>query len=106
MNCKEFEKEIPVFIERKMDFPAMKAFQEHIKLCEKCREELSIGILVADGLQHLEEGDSFDLQREFEDRLEEASRKLQHNEYFLKLGFWTEVLAVGVLAGVLVWLLI
>lgn len=105
MNCKEFEKRIPNFIDRKMDFPTMKAFQEHMKHCEKCREELSIGILVADGLQHLEEGDSFDLQREFEERMEEASRKLRRNENFLRAGFWAEVLAVGVMAGVLVWLL-
>lgn len=106
MTCKEFEKRIPDFIGRTMDFPELKAFRGHMNSCGDCKEELSISLLVADGLQHLEEGDSFDFQKELDNRLEEADRKLRRNESFLIAGFWAEAAAVGALAGVLVWLLV
>ncbi len=80
MNCKEFEKRIPDFIERRMDYPDLKDFCDHMGSCGNCREELSISFLVSDGLQHLEEGDSFDFQRELDNRLEEAGRQLRRSD--------------------------
>ncbi len=105
MTCKEFEKRIPDFIGKKMDYPDLKEFRGHMDSCGDCKEELSISLLVADGLQHLEEGDSFDFQKELDNRLEEADRKLRRNDRFLNMGFWAETAAVGALAGVLAWLL-
>ena len=106
MNCKEFEKLIPVFLQRKMDYPTLKSFHEHMDRCEDCKEELSIQYLVMDGLQHLEEGDSFDLQSELDDRLAESRRRLKRNDQFMKYGLWMELAAVGALAGIIIWLLI
>lgn len=106
MTCKEFEKRIPDFIDRKMDYPNLKIFLGHMDSCENCREELSISFLVADGLLHLEEGDSFDFQRELDNRLEEADRQLRRNERFMNAGFWAEIVAIGILAGILAWLVI
>ena len=75
MNCKEFEKNIPEFIAGKLDFLTLQEFGEHMQECPGCKEELVIQFLVTEGMQRLEDGDAFDLQRELEIRLTEAKRK-------------------------------
>ena len=106
MDCKEFEKDIPSFINRKMDYLTLKDFYAHMQSCGDCREELTIHFLVSDGLQRLEAGEAFDLQKEWNVRMEEAKRKLSRNAAVLQTGFWAEILAVGVIAGIVMWLLI
>ena len=66
MNCKEFEKNIPEFIAGKLDFLTLQEFGEHMQECPGCKEELVIQFLVTEGMQRLEDGDAFDLQRELE----------------------------------------
>lgn len=105
MTCKDFEKQIPSFLNRKMDYPTMKEFQAHLDTCESCKEELTISFLVVDGLQRLEEGDAFDLQKELNLRLKETKRQLNRNDSLLKIGFWMEIVVVGILAGILIWIL-
>lgn len=105
MTCKEFEKLVPDFLARKMDYPTMKQFIGHLDTCEECKEELTISFLVVDGLQKLEEGDAFDLQRELDKRLLETKRRLIRDDSYLKLGFWCEIIGVAALAGFLLWLL-
>ena len=105
MTCKEFEKLVPDFLARKMDYPTMKQFIGHLDTCEECKEELTISFLVVDGLQRLEEGDAFDLQRELDKRLLETKRRLIRDDSYLKLGFWCEIIGVVALAGFLLWLL-
>lgn len=106
MNCKEFERQIPLFIKRKLDFYALREFCEHIDGCENCKEELVIQFLVTEGMQRLEEGDAFDLQSEMNQRLEEARSKTRFHFGFLKLGVLLEVLVVCAVAGAVVWFLI
>lgn len=106
MDCKEFEKMIPDFIEHKLDFIAMEKFSKHREECPDCSEELEIQFLVAEGMLRLEEGDAFDLQNELETQLVEAKRKVRFHTNFLKLGMVLEVLAVLVIAAGVVWILI
>lgn len=106
MDCKEFEKLIPDFIHRKLDYPALKRFSEHMDTCENCKEELVIQFLVTEGIQRLEEGRAFDLQSELEQRLEEARRSLRFHSRFLHFGIALEILAAVLLAGIIVWTLI
>ena len=61
MECKEFEKRIPDFIKKKLDYITLKSFAEHVESCSKCREELTIQFLIDEGLIRLEEGNAFDL---------------------------------------------
>lgn len=105
MDCKEFEKLIPGFIEDKLDYSAMKRFSEHMKQCENCKEELIIQFLVTEGVQRLEDGRAFDLQKELEQRLNEANRKIKVHGNMIKLGIAIEVAAVCLLAGIAFWLL-
>lgn len=106
MECKEFEKAIPAFINYKMDYLSLKEFYDHIQSCPECKEELTIQFLVTDGLHRLEEGDAFDLQKEWKLRMDEASRRIKRGDGVLRAGFWTEIVIVGILAGILLYLLL
>ncbi len=105
-ECKEFEKLIPGFIGRKLDFPTLKRFYEHWEHCGECREELSIQFLVSEGMQRLEDGNAFDLQSELEQRLEETRRKISFNSAFLYIGSALEIVASGLLVWIFVWILL
>ena len=106
MNCKEFEKLIPGFIEDKLDYSAMKRFSEHLEQCDNCREELVIQFLVTEGVQRLEDGRAFDLQKEMDLRLNSIKRKIRVHGNMIKLGIAMEIAAVSLLIGILTWVLI
>ena len=105
MNCKEFEKNIPEFIAGKLDFLTLQEFGEHLQECPGCKEELVIQFLVTEGMQRLEDGDAFDLQREPEIRLTESQRKVKIQMSFLKAGAVLEVITVIFLLGFLGWII-
>lgn len=106
MECKEFEKMIPNFLSGKLNFILLKQFDEHRKQCSCCQEELEIQFLVAEGIQHLEEGDAFDLQKELEYQLKDAQKKVHINMRFLKIGVILECLAGIAILSVIVWILL
>lgn len=106
MDCKEFEKQIPDFINRKLDFLTLKSFRAHMEECDNCREELVIQFLVSEGIQRLEGGDAFDLQKELDLRLAEAERKVRFHDAFLRVGVGLEMAAALALAGVVVFILL
>ncbi len=106
MTCKEFEKLIPMYVAKKLDYLTLKEFYAHMQSCEDCKEELTINFLVTDGLQKLENGDAFDLHKEWGSKVEETRRRIGRNENMIKLGFWIEIVAVGVIAGIAWWLLL
>ncbi len=104
MTCKEFEKIIPDFLNRKLDFLTLKKFSEHMESCEECREELTIQFLVTEGMQRLEEGDAFDMQAELDGRLEEAERYTKFHSTFLYVGAALEILALGLIVAFIIWI--
>lgn len=106
MECKEFERLIPDFIRRRLDFPTLKRFYEHRDSCEECKEELAIQFLVAEGMQRLEDGNAFDLQSELGQRLEETRRKISFNSAFLYFGSALEIVAACALVDAFVWILL
>lgn len=106
MDCIEFEKLIPGFIEKTLDYPSLKRFVEHMEQCGNCKEELTIQFLVTEGTQRLEDGGAFDLQKELNQRLAEAKRRLKIHGRFLKLGIAMELIAAGLLVGIIVWILL
>ena len=106
MTCKEFEKMIPDFLNRKLDFLTLKKFNEHMESCEECREELTIQFLVTEGMQRLEEGNAFDMQAELEDRLEEARNHTRFHSAFLYVGAALETLAIALIAAFVIWMLV
>ena len=106
MTCRECEKQIPDFIGRKMDYLGIKRFLEHVDACDNCQEELVIQFLIQEGMARLEDGDVFDLQRELQDYLAEARRRVRINEGILRVGTMFEVLAMAGVLGIVVWMLL
>lgn len=106
MDCKEFEKWIPDYISDKLNYRTLKDFCRHMDYCEDCREELNIQFLVRESLQHLEDGKAFDLQRELTWRLEQSRKSVRLQDAFMRIGIILEVVAVGLLAGCILWILL
>ena len=100
MECKEFEKRIPDFIKKKLDYITLKSFAEHVESCSKCREELTIQFLIDEGLIRLEEGNAFDLNHELRLRMQEAEKKIQRNDRVIRGGIILEYIAMAVIAAV------
>ncbi len=105
MDCKEFERLIPGFIKHRLDYQSLKRFFEHMEQCENCKEELDIQFLVTEGVQRLEDGRAFDLQKELDRRLGEAKRKIRVRGNMIRLGIVMEIAAACLLAGIIAWLL-
>lgn len=79
MKCKEAEKEIPSFLNDELDGRDLMEFVDHIEDCPECMEELSIQFLVAEGLEQLEQGNNFNLQKALTWKLEDADDKIRMN---------------------------
>lgn len=105
MDCKEYEKRIPKFIADEMNFTQLKDFAKHVSICESCKEELTIQFLIDKGLERLEEGSAFDLNKEMRLRMEAAKGKIQFHERLLKIGFFWELLTMAGVIAVVVWIL-
>jgi len=69
MDCLEVEKKIPLFLENQMEEKQIREFVEHMETCKECREELAIHFLASEGMAIIEEGESFDLDKELDKRL-------------------------------------
>lgn len=106
MDCKEFERLIPDFIQNKLDFLTLSRFNKHRKMCEECKEELEIRFLVSEGIQRLEEGDVFDLQRELNLHLSEAEKRIRRHDRWLLIGEMLEIFAIILLVGAVVWIIL
>lgn len=104
MNCKEFERLVPDFIEDRLDYSSMKRFSEHMEQCGNCREELVIQLLVTEGVQRLEDGRAFDLQKELGRRMNRIKRKIRIHGNMIRLGIAMEIAAVCLLIGIAVWI--
>lgn len=105
MDCKEYEKMIPAYIAQKLDYYSLKRFCEHTEHCEECKEELTIQYLTTEGIQRLEDGGAFDLQRELNQYREDAKRKICFHGAFLQAGLALEIIAVSVIFGLVLWIL-
>ncbi|MBQ7839515.1 MAG: zf-HC2 domain-containing protein [Lachnospiraceae bacterium] len=76
LSCKQTEKLIPYFIKDEMDNYTKRQFLAHVEECPSCYEELSIQFLVSAGMQRLENGDTFDLNRELKMKMFTERRHL------------------------------
>ncbi|MBO5473450.1 MAG: zf-HC2 domain-containing protein [Lachnospiraceae bacterium] len=79
MNCKEAEKKIPYFLQDELDGRKLAEFVEHIENCPECREELSIQFLVSEGMEQLEQGNNFNLQKALYMKLQNAWQRVRIN---------------------------
>lgn len=103
MTCKEAEKMIPAFIDHTLDEDDLEALMQHIENCEMCKEELSIQLLVSEGMDRLESGSSFNLQGSVKRRVDMGKRQINVKMKLKKILFFLEgMIVVGL--GVCIWL--
>ena len=63
-DCKYYEKLIPDFLADRLDSETAEKFIAHIEQCQECMEELSIQFLITEGMNRLEQGNTFELTKE------------------------------------------
>ena len=82
MDCKEAQKLIPAYLSEELDGKTEEAFLNHIEECAICKEELCIQYLVEEGTARLEDGSSFDLNRELESKIAELNDTIKANREY------------------------
>ena len=105
MDCKEFEKMIPAFVANNMEYKELKKFMEHAEKCPECTEELTIQVLISEGMVHLEDGGNFDLQKEIRYRLEDAERGIRMHKFFRNICITSVLIAILAIVVVIVFVL-
>lgn len=106
MNCKKVTKLIPAFIQDELPVRELEMFLEHVDECPECKEELTIQLLVREGLSSLEAGDDFDIKQEIEQKMYQARCRIKwHKELdLLILGIGIVSLCIVIL--IIIWLVI
>lgn len=94
LNCKQIEKLIPSFIKNELDRQTEKRFLSHVEKCPSCHEELSIQFLVTEGMQRLENGDTFDLNKELRMKMTTQKKHLQFLDSLQRGLYVTEAVAL------------
>lgn len=98
MKCKEFEKNIPIFINSQMEYTDLKEFVEHVNTCAECREELDIQLLVSEGIARLSDGGTLDLRHEMDERMGAAYHDIKrHKTLRILVGTLQSMAAIAVL---------
>ena len=85
MNCQIFTKNIPAFLNNELDYDELNDFLEHVYECSECKEELSIELLIREGLNSLEKGNSFDLNSELLNQLQRSEHTLKNRDSLIWL---------------------
>lgn len=84
-ECKEFEQQIPAFLDDGLTNAQLKHFLAHLDACEDCKEELTIQLLTQIGTQRLEDGKAFHLGRSVEACIAGAKSRLSHRQRLERL---------------------
>lgn len=105
LTCKQAEKLIPLFIKDELDNRTKKQFLSHVEKCGSCREELSIQFLVTTGMQRLENGDTFDLNRELRTKMTTERRHL-HILDSLQSGLYAAEAISLLMAVLILWMVV
>ncbi len=102
MNCKESMKLIPQYLNDELDNASLEEFLEHVKNCEECKEELTIQFLIQEGLQRLEDGDTFNLTKELNDMIYVSGKKLRVRERLARVSTILQLMVIAEIAIVVV----
>ena len=84
MECKEAQRLIKDYLNDELEGRQAESFLDHMDECEECKEELCIQYLVMEGRIRLEDGNSFDLNKELENKIFGSRKKLKRR----KIGTW------------------
>ena len=98
MTCEEVQKNIPDFIETRMDSKQSLDFIRHIRKCKTCMEELSVEYLVVVGVKRLDSASAFNLGEELEELIYRNEAKARRRQSISLLVF-IAVLLMAIVGG-------
>lgn len=105
MDCKQIQRLIPAFLRDELKGRELMRFLRHMDACEECKEELTIQYLSSEGISRLEEGKTFDLDRELTEYIVRAANGIKRRRNYV-LGFFAfEAAAILILAIVFIYAL-
>ncbi len=102
MDCKEFMRLIPIWLDGKLDGKRGVRFLEHMSSCSDCNEELHIQYLVKEGTARLESGGNFNLDKELSDKVTAYRKKLGRKHTENVIIYWMEAIAAVAIIFILV----
>ncbi len=102
MDCKEFLKLVPIWLEGRLDGRLGTMFLDHMNQCEDCNEELHIQYLVREGTARLESGGNFNLDKELSDKVGSYRKKLKRRHRENVVIYWMEAMAAIAIVFMLV----
>ena len=105
MKCKDAEKMIPAFLNDELEGLELKKFIEHVDSCPECMEELTIQLLVMEGLERLESGNNFNLMNALSRKLAAARSGVKLNHTLKHTLIWLELAVAALIIIALVILL-
>lgn len=100
MDCKSVQRCIPSFLAGELKGKALIRFSEHVEKCEECKEELTIQYLSSEGIARLEQGKTFELDRELTEYMNGAIKRQNRRKYLIFGIFGMEILALIIIAAV------
>lgn len=103
MDCKEAKRAISHFFAAELEGKELKEFVKHLKSCPDCMEETTIQYLATEGLVRLEEGTTFDLDRELQEKISSSLRRERIHEKFRFLLIGVEVISILIILFVLMY---
>ena len=98
MDCKNVQRLSPPFLAGGLKGKTLLKFAAHIEKCKDCKEELTIQYLSSEGIARLEEGKTFDLERELGEYMNNAIRKQKRRKYLVIGICITEILAIIIIS--------
>ena len=105
MDCNKIQRLIPDFLKEELKTGELVRFLQHMDTCEECKEELTIQYLSSEGISRLEEGKTFDLDRELNEYILQMEKGIKRRRN-LVLGFIAfEVVAIAIIALIYIYAL-
>lgn len=99
---KLFEKEIPEFLEDRLNNHELERFLDHLDDCSQCQDELSIQYLVYEGVPRLETGETFNLQEELTGYVKLEKRRLQGRKRLTLIALLLELVTAIATAAMMI----
>ena len=95
MDCKEFNSLIQDFLHDRLDEDKLTEFFIHIEECESCGDELRIQYLIYEGLERLESGDTFDVDKDLSDLMNLQRKRLKTREGIKLAAIGSEIITTA-----------
>ena len=95
MDCKEFTGLIQDFLHDALDETKLSEFLTHVDECEDCRDELRIQYLIYEGLERLETGATFDVDKDLAEWMELQRKRLRNRNGIKKTAIAAEILTIS-----------